>query len=104
MGIGRPKKNLRPEDYGLVEALTAEGLTQLQIARKLGMSVRTFSERMKDDPAVAEAVAQGRAVEQGELVGILRQMARNGDAQSAMFLLRCRHGFSDRGGGNDSQS
>ncbi len=57
--MGRPRKNVLPEDYVKIAALAAKGINQPRIASALGMSVRTFRERLTDDPHAAEAYEQG---------------------------------------------
>ena len=57
--MSRPRKNVLPEDYVKIAALAAKGVNQPRIASALGMSVRTFRERLTDDPHAAEAYEQG---------------------------------------------
>jgi hypothetical protein len=52
--MGRPRKNVPSEDYVRITALAAKGITQPRIASALGMSVRTFRERLTDDPVQAK--------------------------------------------------
>jgi hypothetical protein len=77
--------------------MSAKGCSHIQIARAIGLDAKTLRERLKDDPAAAEAFNAGKSEEEGVLVGLLRRKADQGDTVSAMFLLKSRHGYRDRG-------
>jgi hypothetical protein len=95
--MARPRKNLKAEDYATITELVGKGATQVQIARALGMSTRTLQYRLKDDEDAADAFKDGLQEEESTLVGILRDKAMKGDAVSAMFLLKTRHSYNERG-------
>jgi hypothetical protein len=95
--MARPRKNLRSEDYSKITSLASKGCSHAQIARHIEIDAKTLRERLKDDPEAAAAYAEGKGDEEAALVGLLRKKAEDGDAPSAMFLLKSRHGYRDRG-------
>src|SRR4028119_659823 len=100
--MARPRSRLHPDDYTKIEDLAARGRSHIQIARAIGIDAKTFRERLKDDPAAAEAFNAGKSEEEGVLVGHLRKKADQGDTVALLFLLKSRHGHRERGGGNPS--
>jgi hypothetical protein len=95
--MARPRTRLHPDDYVKIEDLAARGCGHTQIARSLGIDAKTFRERLKDDEAAAAAYSGGKAEEELVLVSLLRKRAEQGDGPAAMFLLKARHGYRDRG-------
>jgi hypothetical protein len=81
----------------MAEALAAAGFTDTTVARRLGIGNATLRECRKRDPAVAEALARGRARMEDELVHGLMRQARDGYAPAAMFLLKTRCGYRETG-------
>jgi hypothetical protein len=95
--MGRPRTKLHAEDYLKIEDLAARGCSHTAIARAIGVDAKTLRLRLKDDPGAAAAYADGKSEEEGHLVAVLRKKADEGDAVSAMFLLKARHNYRDRG-------
>jgi hypothetical protein len=95
--MGRPRTKLHSEDYLKIEALAARGCGHTAIARAIGIDAKTFRARLKDDAEAAAAYGDGKSEEEAHLVSLLRKKAEDGDAPSAMFLLKSRHGYRDRG-------
>jgi hypothetical protein len=95
--MGRPRTKLHPEDYAKIEDLAARGCGHAAIARALNIDAKTFRLRLKDDPDAAAAYADGKSEEEAHLVSLLRKKAEEGDGPAAMFLLKSRHGYRDRG-------
>jgi hypothetical protein len=96
--MGRPRKNLAPGDYERLRQLASNGCSHAQIGKALGLAADTLRDRLKDDPAAARAYGEGKSLEEGALVGLLRREADGGNTGAAMFLLKTRHGYNDRGG------
>ena len=67
------------------------------IAGALGMSRETLNQCRKRQPEVADALEEGLAGLEHELVNSLLNAARNGNVAAAMFLLKCRHGYRETG-------
>lgn len=57
------------------------------------MSQDTWRRIKGEDARAVEALEAGRAVEHDALVGKLFEMAMNGNAVAALFLLKARHGY-----------
>ena len=100
--MGQPRTKLHTEDYLKIEALAARGCGHTAIARAIGIDAKTFRARLKDDPDAAAAYGDGKSEEEAHLVSLLRKKAEEGDAPSAMFLLKSRHNYRDRGDVDDS--
>lgn len=82
----------------LIELLSANGHTQIMIARALGITSRTLMRIRKRDARVQDAYDHGLGLNQVELVSILMSRARSGGkdaAISAMFLLKTKHAFRE---------
>ncbi|TXM65875.1 hypothetical protein FV226_24320 [Methylobacterium sp. WL12] len=89
-------------------------MREIDLARALGVSFKTWRRIREEDPAANEAWVEARAVEEGELVGLLMREARGVPAEfdengkqvraerppypaAAMFLLKTRHAYRDNG-------
>jgi hypothetical protein len=93
--IGRPPKE-PPHDAALrIRELASEGHSLLGIANMLGTSPDTLRRWMKEQPELREQYDLGRERERLTLTNILYQKALAGDAISAMFLLKARHGYKE---------
>jgi hypothetical protein len=58
---GRPRKKLPRHGLTLVESLAANGVRESDIALACGMSRSTFTQRKRDNDAIRDALARGRA-------------------------------------------
>lgn len=67
-----------------------------QIARALGVTVKTLRRVLNDEPQLADAVDAAREAEEAELRDCLMRSARRGSDVAALFLLKSRHGYVDR--------
>jgi len=83
---------LTPEQIVQVETLSAV-LTQAQIGDYLGISERTFRQRMWDDPDVAAAYSRGRAKTIGSVAKNLVMQAIDGDVNAQKFYLLSQAGW-----------
>jgi DNA-binding CsgD family transcriptional regulator len=67
-----------------------------EIARALGISVKTLKRLLDSDPALTDAADAAKDQEEAELRDALMGMARQGSEIAALFLLKARHGYRDR--------
>lgn len=98
------KKTVPPGGYKRIRELAANGAREVDIARELKMSPRTWDRVKRDDEKALAAWEAGRAVEHEALRGKLFDAAMKGNVAAAMFLLKTRFGYrekGDDGGGTD---
>lgn len=105
-GSGRkmkqPPASATPEEIRL---LAADGHSIRGIAARLGTSNETFTRWMDEDKALREAFEAGREEEGRALRNVLyRQATEKGNIVAAMFILKCRHGWDDRGNNTESSN
>ena len=81
--------------------MAAGGHSTTSISQKLRMTRTTMYACMKRQPAVAEAIARGRAKLEHALVHTLARKALDGDSIAAMFLLKARFNYRDQVGCQD---
>ncbi len=86
--MARPRKHLLPDHYAKLKAGAANGLNYAQLSRLLAMDSKTLRGIIKSDPLAATAYDDGRAEEEGQLVGALLKDALSGNTRAAEFLLR----------------
>lgn len=67
-----------------------------EIARALGVTVKTLKRLIDDDPSLTDAADAAKDREEAELRDCLMSMARKGSEVAALFLLKTRHGYIDR--------
>jgi hypothetical protein len=91
------KLKVPPQDCAeAIEALAADGWSQLGIAKRLGTSADTLRRWLDENPALQEAFNTGRENERHALHNMLyRQAMEAGNATAAMFLLKSRHGYRE---------
>ena len=97
---GKPikrKKKVPPGGYKRIRELAANGAREVDIARELKMSVRVWQDLKKEDLKALAAWEAGRAVEHEALRGVLFDKAMAGNVPSAMFLLKTRFGYREKG-------
>lgn len=87
----RPK----PDAAKRILALAKEGYSVSGIAGALGISPDTFLRWRDDYPELQRALDEGREREHVALFNTLYQSAMSGNTTSAMFLLKCRHGYRE---------
>lgn len=73
------------------------GVSEVRIARSLGINYRTWMRLRDDDERIASALVENRKVEEDELVALLLDKARDGETTSLIFALKSRHGYRDQG-------
>ena len=93
------RKPLDAGDRKLIKHMGASGFSKRAVARALGIGLRTFVARLKDDEEARAAWEAGRDEEEQALVATLFETAIDRkdprSAISCMFLLKCRHGYRE---------
>lgn len=74
------------------------------IAKLFGVSPHTFYRWMEEHPDLADAREACLGTEEKELVDMLWKSAEGGNVAAAMFLLKARHHYTDRGDAPDQQN
>lgn len=92
---GGPAYRVGRRGLKIVEELAARGVAEATMAKALRMGKDAFRAAKRRDPAVQEAIDRGRAVEHDKLVGVLHDLAMEGQYVPAMFLLKARHGYRE---------
>jgi hypothetical protein len=95
----RPKKHLKPEDYGRLEAMASVGASLATIAKRLGGSKRTLDAIFKRDQRAKETFEAGRGELESSLVNRLFEQAmdpKNKNPTPAIFLLKSMCNYSDQ--------
>lgn len=94
--IGRPRLHPPDDAAARIEACTADGFSQVGVARALGASTEIFRRWLDDDPTLREAFDRGRERERHALHNMLyRSAMEGGNPTAAMFLLKARHGYRE---------
>lgn len=70
-----------------------------EIARALGITVKTLKRILDDEPELTDAVDAAKEAEEAELRDCLMRNAKSGSDVAALFLLKSRHGYRDRDDG-----
>lgn len=94
---GRPA--VQPPDLKLVEELAARGLTLDQVARSLGLSLRTLQRKKRASSQLAQALEVGHAAAVAAMSDKLSEMAMNGSLTAEIFWLRRRVSWRDSDAG-----
>ena len=87
-GRGRPKIEVTAALCEEARAAAAEGLRKEGIARRLGMSLRTFRDRCNEYQELRDAVEAGSGEAIGNVENALYQKAIRGDNVSMIFFLK----------------
>ena len=98
--MSAPARRLEPHELALVEYQAGQRLApEPLIAAELKLSAEEWGRLKREDAELRAALARGRAREHQRLVEALYSAAtEDGNVAAATFLLRCRHGYDDRGG------
>jgi transposase-like protein len=92
------RKYLVPDQHiGKVMDACRRGVSEVRIARSLGINYRTWMRLRDEDERIAGALAESRKIEEEELVAVLLDKAREGETTSLIFALKSRHGYRDQG-------
>jgi hypothetical protein len=93
---GRKLKEAPADAAARIEALAADGWSLLGIAKKLGTSADVLRRWTDENPALKEALDQGREEERFALHSMLfKKAVEKGDTVAAIFLLKSRHGYRE---------
>lgn len=88
-------------DYEIAQELAAKGNSLRTIAREMGIRWGTFLKQRKEDDQLEDAIQIGRGQEHDALFGRLYDIATQSKGKEAVtaciFLLKCRHGYHERG-------
>lgn len=96
MKNGRKPKQPPPDAAERIEALAADGFTQVGIAKHLATSPDTLRRWLDEVPELADAFARGREDERHALHNMLfRAAVEGGNTSAAMFLLKSKHGYRE---------
>ena len=89
---------LLPHEHNLAEYLAGQKLApDALIAGELHLSPVAWGKLRRSDPELRDALARGRAREHQRLVEALYvEAVEGGSVPAAQFLLRCRHGYTDK--------
>lgn len=92
------RKYLVPDQH-LAQVVDAcrRGVSEVRIARSLGINYRTWMRLRDEDERIAGALTETRKIEEEELVALLLDKAREGETTSLIFALKSRHGYRDQG-------
>lgn len=90
MAIGKYKKWLEQENLILLEGWARDGLTDEQIAQRMGISTTTLYRWKSEHWEIREAIKKGKEVVDFEVENALLRNARKGDTTAQIFWLKNR--------------
>ena len=91
------KAVVTPAGCEVARRMQAEGCPEALLASVLGLPLATMRDAAKRQPELADAMAAGAGVLEGELVKLLMEHARGGYSPAAMFLLKSKCGYREQG-------
>lgn len=83
-------------DLKAVEAAAADGLTEGEVAARLGISQQTITRRKKDSVDFVDAIKRGQARAHAEVSSQLFKKVRRGDLGAIIWYEKTRKKYSDR--------
>lgn len=83
-------------DLRAVEDAAADGLTEAEVAARLGISQQTITRRKKDSVDFVEAIKRGRARADAEVSSQLFKKVKRGDLGAIIWYEKTRKKYSDR--------
>ncbi|HCE1745692.1 TPA: hypothetical protein NGS33_003393 [Vibrio parahaemolyticus] len=87
----RGRKEWIPPDLEEVERLAAEeGLSQRQIANRLGISYETLRKKKRENKEFEEAIEKGRSRANASVVNAMYKQAVSGNVKAGTYFLSCR--------------
>jgi len=98
--VGRPRINLRPEDYELVEQLAAWGASINTIAKRVGVSYGAMRNILARDSKAKEAFDNGRGHMESQVKNALLKVAIDPEhpkqVTAAIVVLKMFYGYTDQ--------
>lgn len=93
MTMGRQKIEI---DLKAVEDAAAEGLTEAEVAARLGISTDTIGRRKKDSADFAAAIKRGKSRADAEVSSQLYKLVTGGHLGAIVWYEKTRKKYSDR--------
>ena len=90
MAKGKYQYWLTDDGLLLIEGMARDGLTDEQIAGKMGISRETYYKWRRDFADISDAIKKGRAPIDYEVENKLLELCRAGDRTAIIFWLKCR--------------
>jgi hypothetical protein len=84
-----------PIDLAQVELLASQGHTQGEIARRVGVSVKTLERRKRDSVDFDAAIKRGQEAAHSTVSNALYQQAKKGNVAAIIWYEKTRRGFRD---------
>ena len=91
--MGRKKITLPSNGLDTIRNLAERGVKETDIVKALGISYPTWLRIKEENEEARQVLEEARQIEENKLFGVLYEKAMKGDATSAMFLLKTRHGY-----------
>ena len=91
MATGKYQRWLTPEGLGCVEAWARDGLSDEQLAKKMGCSTSTLYDWYRKHPDISEAATRGRSGAREQILNSLFQKAK-GFSVMVKVPMRVRRG------------
>jgi transcriptional regulator with XRE-family HTH domain len=83
-------------DLKTIEDAAADGLTEAEVAARLGISQQTITRRKKDSVDFVEAIKRGKARADAEVSSQLFKKVKRGDLGAIIWYEKTRKKYSDR--------
>ncbi|MGE3296487.1 MAG: hypothetical protein AB7I68_03960 [Porticoccaceae bacterium] len=93
--MGRPRKTLPRGALEIIKHCASHGLKDSDIARELGLPLRTWLAIKRNNPTARQVWEEGLAAEHDKLYGVLYAEAVLGNLDACKFLLRTRHSYRE---------
>lgn len=90
MAKGKYKRWLEPDGLTLLEGWARDGLTDEQIAKNMGIGVRTLYEYKEKYPQISQTLKKGKDIVDYEVENALLKQARSGNITAIIFWLKNR--------------
>lgn len=90
MAAGKYQRWLEPDSLTLLEGWARDGLTDEQIAKNMGISVRTLSRWKEAHCPICQALKKGKEIVDFEVENALLASAMEGNVTAQIFWLKNR--------------
>ena len=101
--MGKPKRDITPDESAQVESLAAHGHTQREIAHFLKINERTFQRRLKEDSLLMTSWRRGRFKGKEYVLSRLMRFIKN-DELNAINLSAIQFYLRNTGFGTESNN